>query len=129
MGGLPSEAMNAHKCLYICEVYQQAAAAATQGEVTFSVDENTGIQALQRIAPDRPMKPGRVQEIEFEYKRHGTIGLLAGLEVATGKIEGCCEPTRTENHVDGSVFAPRPNWWSGRRSIRWRMRLINSCAC
>ena len=55
----------------ICEVYQQAAAAAAQGEVTFSVDENTGIQALQRIAPDRPMKPGRVQEIEFEYKHHG----------------------------------------------------------
>lgn len=80
----------------ICGVYEQAAAAAAQGEVTFSVDENTGIQALQRIAPDRPMKPGRVQEIEFEYKRHGTIGLLAGLEVATGKIEGRCEPTRTE---------------------------------
>jgi hypothetical protein len=80
----------------IGEVYGQAVAAAARGEVAFRVDENTGIQALQRIAPDRPMKAGRVQEIEFEYKRHGTIGLLAGLEVATGKIEGCGEPTRTE---------------------------------
>lgn len=80
----------------ICDVYQQATTAAAKGEVTFSVDEKTGIQALERIAPDRPMKKGRVQQIEFEYKRHGTIGLLAGLDVATGKIEGCCKPTRTE---------------------------------
>jgi len=80
----------------ICDVYQQATTAAAKGEVTFSVDEKTGIQALERIAPDHPMKGGQVHRMEFEYKRHGTIGLLAGLEVATGKIEGRCEPTRTE---------------------------------
>ena len=80
----------------ICEVYQQASTVAAQGEVTFSVDEKTGMQALERIAPDHPMKEGRVQHMEFEYKRHGTIALLAGLEVGTGQIEGCCKPTRTE---------------------------------
>jgi hypothetical protein len=37
-----------------------------------SIDEAPGIQALQRIALDLPMRPGRVERREFEYKRHGT---------------------------------------------------------
>ncbi len=31
-----------------------------------SVDEKTGIQALERIHPTRPMVPGKVEAIEFE---------------------------------------------------------------
>jgi transposase-like protein len=80
----------------ICAVYQQAQAAAAQGELTFSVDEMTGIQALARIAPDHPMQPGQPVRREFEYERHGTLSLLAGLEVAEGKVQGFCRPTRNE---------------------------------
>jgi hypothetical protein len=32
----------------------------------------TGIQALERAAPGLPMKPGKVERCEFEYRRHGT---------------------------------------------------------
>jgi hypothetical protein len=32
----------------------------------------TGIQALERKAPDLPMGPGKIQRREFEYIRHGT---------------------------------------------------------
>ena len=53
-----------------------------------SVDEMTGVQALERISPDLPMKAGNVQSIEFEYKRHGTQTLLGGFNVATGEIQG-----------------------------------------
>lgn len=56
----------------------------------------TGIQALERIAPDLPMVPGKIQSIEFEYDRHGTQTLLGGLNVATGKIDGLIRETRTE---------------------------------
>jgi len=80
----------------ICEVYQQAQAAAAGGELTFSLDEMTGIQALARIAPDHPMQPGRPVRREFEYDRHGTLSLLAGLDVAEGKVQGFCRPTRNE---------------------------------
>ena len=38
---------------------------------TLCVDEMTGIQALERIAATLPMKPGRTERREFEYKRHG----------------------------------------------------------
>ena len=40
----------------ICEVYQQSQPAAARGELTFSVDEMTGVQALARIA-DHPCNP------------------------------------------------------------------------
>ena len=80
----------------ICQVYQQAQDAASRGEKTFSVDEMTGIQALERIAPDHPMQPGQPQRREFEYGRHGTLSMLASLDVANGKIQAICRPTRNE---------------------------------
>jgi hypothetical protein len=52
---------------------------------TVSIDEMTGIQALERAAPNLPMKPGHVERREFEYVRHGTQCLIAAFDVATGK--------------------------------------------
>jgi hypothetical protein len=37
-----------------------------------SVDEMTGVQALERAAPDLPVQPGKVARREFENVRHGT---------------------------------------------------------
>jgi hypothetical protein len=51
---------------------------AEQGGQTVSVDEMTGIQALERAAKSLPMKPGHVERREFEYIRHGTKALIAG---------------------------------------------------
>jgi hypothetical protein len=56
----------------------------------------TGIQALERIAPGLPMKPGKVERREFEYRRHGTQTLIAAFDVTTGKVEGVIGDTRTE---------------------------------
>lgn len=62
-----------------------------------SVDEKMGIQAKKRIYPTRPMEMGKVEAIEFEYKRHGTQALIANLEVATGRvISPSIGDTRTE---------------------------------
>ncbi len=46
----------------------------------------TGIQALERIAPDLPVARDLIARLEYEYRRHGTIGLFGNLHVATGKI-------------------------------------------
>jgi len=45
---------------------------ADEGAITISIDEMTGIQALERCAPDLPMSPGKPLAREFEYIRHGT---------------------------------------------------------
>lgn len=62
-----------------------------------STDEKTGIQALERAHPTRPMLPGLIERPEFEYIRHGTQTLIANFEVATGKVTApSIGPTRTE---------------------------------
>jgi hypothetical protein len=62
-----------------------------------SCDEMTGIQALERIAPTKPTRPGLVERREFEYKRHGTQSLIANFEIVTGQvIAPSLGPTRTE---------------------------------
>jgi transposase len=90
------DAQFAEKCHDICETYRLAPARAVLGTKTASIDEMTGIQALERIAPTRPMTSGRVERREFEYVRHGTHTLIAEFDVATGKVTGRLGPTRTE---------------------------------
>jgi transposase len=61
-----------------------------------SIEEMTGIQALERRAPSLPMRPGKVERREFEYIRHGTQTLIAAFDVATGQVSGVVGGTRTE---------------------------------
>ncbi|SCL27275.1 IS630 family transposase [Micromonospora inyonensis] len=51
-----------------------------------SVDEKTGIQARSRIRPTQSPLPGRDRRVEFEYKRHGTVSIVAAMDVATGQV-------------------------------------------
>lgn len=77
----------------------------------------TGIQALERKAPDLPMSPGKIELREFEYIRHGTQTLIASFDVATGKvIQSTVGDTRTEAdylaHVQQTIAtAPNATKW------------------
>lgn len=94
----------------ICEVYREAAALQEQGIKTLSVDEKTGMQALERNAPGLPLQVGMPEKHEVEYTRHGTQCLIANWDVAEG---GCVQPTigdrRTEEdfqkHIQQTVEA------------------------
>ena len=57
----------------ICRLYADAPGLYEQGIIVVSTDERTGIQALERLFPTLPMKPGSIERREFEYKRHGTL--------------------------------------------------------
>ena len=59
------------KCADVCTAYLEARATPKQDVRTVSIDEMTGVQALERRAPDLPMRPGDVVRREFEYIRHG----------------------------------------------------------
>jgi transposase len=97
-------------------LYEQAGRLAEQGIHLVSTDEKTGIQALERLYPDIPMGPGRVQSREFEYTRHGTLCLTANLEVWCGWVVApTLGPTRTEAdfvaHVEQTVATdPAAGW-------------------
>lgn len=100
----------------ICEIYRQAPELEKQGTHVVSSDEKTGIQALERAAPTKPMKPGLDERREFEYIRHGTLCLIANLLVVTGTvIAPTVAATRTEEdfcrHIQGTVATdPEAGW-------------------
>ena len=92
----PRDADFASKCQDVCQTYRLAPERAAAGIETRSIDEMTGVQALERAAPTQPMGPGRPERSEFEYIRHGTTTLIADFAVATGAVGYRLGPTRTE---------------------------------
>lgn len=87
-------------CVRICDVYLKAPEKWEQeGVKTISVDEKTGMQALERKAPDLPVGFGRTRKREFEYTRHGTQCLTANWDVVQGGII-CPTIGETRNEED-----------------------------
>lgn len=80
-------------------VYKQALARAKQGQRTESLDEMTGVQALERKQPGLPMCPGKVERREFEYIRHGTLSFICNFDVARGELVACTA-SQTRNEKD-----------------------------
>ncbi len=93
----------------VCACYQDAPQLYFYHDThTICVDEMTGIQALQRIAATRTMKPGQRELQEFEYKRNGTVTLIGNFHVVTGELPApTLGPTRTEadfaSHIEQTV--------------------------
>jgi transposase len=81
----------------VCGLYLDPPANA----VVWSVDEKSGMQAKSRINPTKPAVPGKPVRREFEYKRHGTAVLFAGLDVHHGDVTGwVTDSTRSANFVE-----------------------------
>lgn len=110
------EAWNA-QVLEICDTYRDAIELyRTQGIHTVSIDEQTGIQALERIAADLLPQSGMIARREYEYIRHGTLGLFGNLHIATGKIlSPMLRETRTEEdfleNIDGLICTDAEAQW------------------
>jgi transposase len=86
------------QCEKVCNTYLDAPSLAAAEDVThtISIDEKTGIQALERNAPLKPVMPGSCAKIEHEYTRHGVLCLMAALNVVTGKVISWVNETRKE---------------------------------
>lgn len=55
-----------------------------------SYDEKPGIQAVEGVAPDLSPVPGKHPYVgrDYEYIRHGTLSLLAGIDLLSGQVHG-----------------------------------------
>ncbi len=80
-------------CVYReVKLIKEAAAAAKQKPsdvvAIVSYDEKPGIQALATTAPDLPPEPGVHATFarDHEYKRQGTVSLLAGIDLLSGQV-------------------------------------------
>jgi len=81
----------------ICDIYLSAERLAKEGVQVYSTDEKMGIQAKEHVNPKQNMVPGQAERIDPEYIRHGTTGLIASRNVATGEItQALVQATRTE---------------------------------
>jgi len=70
------------------ETAAEAKTASNSQVAIVSYDEKPGIQAIENTAPDRPPVPGEHPTFarDHEYKRHGTVSLLAGIDLLTGQV-------------------------------------------
>jgi len=100
----------------VCDLYALAPQLHQAGLILVSTDEKTGIQALERKHPTKPVRPGWIERREFEYIRHGTQCLIANFEVATGHIlSPTVGPTRTEQdfvtHIEQTIATQPESPW------------------
>ena len=80
-------------CVYRkVKLLKKAAAAAktrpSDAVAIISFDEKPGIQAIATTSPDLPPEPGVHPAFarDHEYKRHGTVTLMAGIDLLSGKV-------------------------------------------
>lgn len=75
------------------EMLRKAGKNASSLMVILSYDEKPGLQAIGNKAPDLPPVPGKQSRIarDHEYVRHGTVSLLAGIDLLNGHVYGIVE--------------------------------------
>ena len=89
------------RALKILWYYERIESLWQRGEVIICADEKPNLQVLERAMPTQLMRPGQIERQEFEYIRHGTVNLLAGLIVYTGRMWAECLDKN-----DGEHFRP-----------------------
>jgi transposase len=99
----------------ICELYRQA----PKGSVVLSIDEKTGIQAIERKHADRAPRPGRARRREFEYIRHGTQALTAALDVHSGRVLARCTDRRTQDDLVAFMDSVASAYPTGTVHVVW----------
>lgn len=107
-------------CVYK-EVEMQNVSNVERRSVTLSYDEKPGIQALQGIAADLLPVVGRHSTIghDYEYKRLGTVSLLAGIDLHTGQII----PLVRDRHRSRE-FVEFLETLDGHYPADWKIRLV-----
>jgi transposase len=88
------------KMVQVLHVYQEVEIWREQGVpppelvAVLSYDEKPGIQAIENTAPDLPPVPGKHATAgrDHEYIRHGTLSLLAGIDLLSGEVLGLVRP-------------------------------------
>lgn len=99
----------------LVELQQAAPQLAEQGVRVVSCDEKTGMQAIERLGRT-PMRRGQPERVESWYRRHGTLCLIANVDLATGKVVApTLGETRTNedflHHVQQTVATdPDAHW-------------------
>lgn len=106
------------RTLKILWYYERIASLWQQGIVVIALDEKPGIQVLERARVKQLMRPRQIERHEFDYIRHGTVNMLAGLTLFNGRMWVECLDKN-----DGEHFRPavgrllHPYGWAKRIAL------------
>lgn len=113
------------KMAQVLMVYKEVQQAREEGEqvkhTTLSFDEKPGIQAIANVAPDLAPVSGKYPSWgrDHEYKRHGTLSLLAGIDLYDGHVLGLVrERHRSKEFIEFLSMA------DAYYPSDWRLRII-----
>ncbi len=84
-----------------------------RGARVICVDEKTQVQILERLHPGRSLAPGQPERIEVDYRRHGTLAILAGLDVRSGRVVVKVRRRRRHQEFLELLKALRARWPRG----------------
>ena len=97
----------------------------TLPEHLFNFDECTALQAKSTLAPELPAVPNKPRYEEFEYRRNGTIDLMAFLNPKTGKVFGRCTPNHNTQTLS-RVFKEHVNTLPSDAPLHYIMDNLNT---
>jgi len=81
-----------------------------ENAIVLSIDEKSQIQALERMQPILPLRPGLPERQTHDYHRHGTTTLFAALDVVGGKVMGACKAQhRASDYIEFLQLVDRKN--------------------
>jgi hypothetical protein len=92
-------------CVYRqVQVLKKAAARSDKSAKLVAIvcyDEKPGIRPIATTASDLPPVPGIHTTFarDFEYKRHGTLSLLAGIDLLTGKVQALVKDRHSSREI------------------------------
>jgi hypothetical protein len=98
----------AAKAAWVLDLYERVFDDVPYGpdDHVISADEKSQLQALARCHPGRPPGPGHLRQVEFKYKRGGTLAYMGAYDVHNaGLIDTVAEKTgscRSWTSSDGS---------------------------
>jgi transposase len=110
--------------LVVYKEVQQARDGSDHGQgnhTVLSYDEKPGIQAVANIVPDLAPVAGKYTAWgrDYEYKRHGTLSLLAGIDLYDGHVLGLVrERHRSKEFIE--FLAMADSYYPS----DWRLRII-----
>ncbi len=87
------------RATHILWLYERVEWLWAHDEIVIAIDEKPNLQALERIRPKQPMRPGQVERQEFEYDRQGTVNFLALLILHSGQMRACCLEKNDSEHL------------------------------
>lgn len=116
-----AQVLSVYKEIQITNRLESGQEMSERNHTTVSYDEKPGIQAIKNISAQLLPVPGRHKTVgrDYEYKRLGTLSLLAGIDLHSGTVIPLVEPRHRSEE-----FIKYLKKLAGHYPEDWKIRII-----